>query len=39
MEYIQTGEIERAKSLIIAVSKCISDMNFPDISTYPKTLE
>jgi hypothetical protein len=39
MEYIQTGEIERTKSLIRAVSKSISTMNFPDISKYPKTLE
>ncbi|MBX9809380.1 ATP-dependent helicase [Candidatus Gracilibacteria bacterium] len=39
VEYIQTGEIERAKSLIIAVSKCISNMNFPDINKYPKTID
>ncbi len=39
VEYIHEWEIQRAKSLIIAVSKCISEMNFPDISKYPKTLE
>lgn len=39
VEYIHEWEIARTKSLIIAVSKCISEMSFPDISKYPKTLE
>ena len=39
VEYVHDGEIERTKSIIKAVSKCISEMNFPDISIYPKTLE
>lgn len=39
MEYIYTGEIERAKSLIIAVNRCITNMDFPDTGKYPKTLE
>jgi DNA helicase II / ATP-dependent DNA helicase PcrA len=39
MEYIQTGEIERTKKLIIAVMSKIESLDFPDISKYPKTLE
>ncbi len=39
VEYIQTGEIERTKNLIRAVTKCINTMDFPDITKYPKTLE
>lgn len=39
VEYIQTGEIERTKKLIIAVTRKIDTLDFPDISKYPKTLE
>ncbi len=39
VEYIHDGEIERTKSLIRAVSHCISKLEFPDISKYPKTVE
>ena len=39
MEYIQTGEVERTKNLIRAVTKCINTMDFPNITKYPKTLE
>ena len=38
-EYIQQGEIERTKKLIIAVMSRIQNLDFPDISKYPKTLE
>jgi hypothetical protein len=38
-EYIQQGEIERTKKLIIAVMNKIGSLDFPDISKYPKTLE
>jgi hypothetical protein len=38
-EYIQQGEIERTKQLIIAVSQKIETLDFPDITKYPKTLE
>ncbi len=38
-EYIQQGEIERTKKLIIAVTNKIQILDFPDISRYPKTLE
>jgi hypothetical protein len=38
-EYIQQGEIERTKNLIIAVMGKIRTLDFPDISKYPKTLE
>ena len=38
-EYIQQGEIERTKKLIIAVMGKIHTLDFPDISKYPKTLE
>ena len=38
-EYIQQGEIERTKKLIIAVTNKIQILDFPDISKYPKTLE
>lgn len=37
--YIQQGEVERMKSLIRAVMKHIRDVDFPDVSLYPKTLE
>lgn len=39
IEYIHDGEIERTKSLIRAVSACISTLKFPDINKYPKTIE
>jgi DNA helicase II / ATP-dependent DNA helicase PcrA len=39
VEYIQEWEIERTKKLIIAVMNKIQTLDFPDISTYPKTLE
>ena len=39
IEYIHDGEIERTKSLIRAVSACISKLEFPDINKYPKTIE
>ena len=39
VEYIQQGEIERTKRLIIAVMSKIQNLDFPDISKYPKTLE
>lgn len=39
VEYIQQGEIERTKKLIIAVMSKIENLDFPDISKYPKTLE
>jgi DNA helicase-2/ATP-dependent DNA helicase PcrA len=39
VEYIQQGEIERTKSLIIAVMSKIQNLDFPDVSKYPKTLE
>lgn len=39
VEYIQQGEIERTKRLIIAVISKIQNLDFPDISKYPKTLE
>lgn len=39
LEYIQQGEIERTKRLIIAVSQKIESLDFPDITKYPKTLE
>ena len=39
VEYIQQGEIERTKKLIIAVMSKIQNLDFPDISAYPKTLE
>lgn len=39
IEYIQQGEIERTKKLIIAVMSKIQNLDFPDISKYPKTLE
>ena len=38
-EYIQQGEIERTKKLIIAVMSRIQNLDFPDIRAYPKTLE
>lgn len=38
-EYIQQGEIERTKKLIIAVMTKIKDLDFPDISKYPPTVE
>ncbi len=38
-EYIQPGEIERTKRLIIAVMSKIETLDFSDISKYPKTLE
>jgi DNA helicase II / ATP-dependent DNA helicase PcrA len=39
VEYIHDGEIERTKKLIIAVMTKIRTLDFPDISTYPKTVE
>ncbi len=39
VEYIQQGEIERTKRLIIAVMGKIQSLDFPDISNYPKTME
>ncbi len=39
IEYIQQGEIDRTKRLIIAVMDKIQTLDFPDISKYPKTLE
>ena len=39
VEYIQQGEIDRTKRLIIAVMSKIQNLDFPDISKYPKTLE
>ncbi len=39
VEYIQQGEIERTKNLIVAVMSKIQNLDFPDISRYPKTLE
>ncbi|NRH20755.1 ATP-dependent helicase [Candidatus Gracilibacteria bacterium] len=39
IEYIQTGEVERTKKLIIAVMSKIDSLNFPDITKYPKTLD
>ena len=38
-EYIHEGEIERTKALIRAVSKCISTLEFPDISQYEPSIE
>mgnify|MGYP002776069401 FL=1 len=38
-EYIQQGEIERTKKLIIAVIQKIEALDFPDVSKFPKTLE
>jgi DNA helicase II / ATP-dependent DNA helicase PcrA len=39
IEYIQQGEIERTKKLIIAVMTKIKKLDFPDISKYPQTVE
>ncbi|MBP9812649.1 PD-(D/E)XK nuclease family protein, partial [Candidatus Gracilibacteria bacterium] len=39
VEYIQQGEIERTKKLIIAVMSKIKNLDFPDISKYPQTVE
>jgi DNA helicase-2/ATP-dependent DNA helicase PcrA len=39
VEYIQQGEIERTKKLIIAVMTKIKNLDFPDISKYPQTVE
>jgi len=39
IEYIQEGETERTKKIIIAVMNKIRNLDFPDISKYPKTLE
>jgi DNA helicase II / ATP-dependent DNA helicase PcrA len=39
VEYIQPWEIVRTKKLIIAVMSKIQNLDFPDISKYPKTLE
>lgn len=39
VEYIQTGEVERTKKLIIAVMSKIESLEFPDITKYPKTLD
>lgn len=39
IEYIQQGEIERTKRLIIAVMKKIQNLDFPDIQKYPQTVE
>lgn len=39
LEYVHDGEIERTKSLIRAVSQCISTLHFPDISKYEKTID
>ena len=38
-EYIQVGEVERSKKLILAVMQKIQNLDFPDTSHYPKTLE
>ncbi len=37
-EYIQQGEIERTKDLIRAVMRKIQNLDFPDISHYPKDI-
>jgi hypothetical protein len=39
VEFIQQGEIERTKMLIIAVMTKIKNLDFPDISKYPPTVE
>lgn len=39
VEYIQPGEVDRTKKLIIAAMSKIQSLNFPDVSKYPKTLE
>jgi hypothetical protein len=39
VEYIQPGEIERTKRLIIAVMSTLQTMNFPDISKYEKNID
>ena len=38
-EYIQEWEKERTKKLILAVMNKIQNLDFPDTSAYPKTLE
>ena len=38
-EFIQEWEIERTKKLICAVMNKVQNLNFPDTSHYPKTLE
>lgn len=37
--YIQQGEIDRMKLLIQAVMRHIREVDFPDVSRYPQTLE
>jgi DNA helicase II / ATP-dependent DNA helicase PcrA len=39
IEYIQEWEIERTKKLIIATMNHIRNLDFPDISKYPQTVE
>lgn len=39
VEYIHEWEIERTKKLIIAVMTRIRNLDFPDISKYPQTVE
>lgn len=39
VEYLQSGEIERTKKLIIAVMSKIQDLDFPDVSQYEKSLD
>ncbi|GAB0174414.1 MAG: hypothetical protein HHAS10_02930 [Candidatus Altimarinota bacterium] len=39
IEYIQEGEIERTKKLIIAVMSKIKTLDFPDVKKYPQTIE
>lgn len=39
VEYLQQGEIERTKRLIIAVMSRIQGLDFPEVSRYPQTLE
>lgn len=39
IEYIQQGEVERTKKLIIAVMTKIQTLDFPNISKYPQTVD
>ena len=38
-EYVQQWEIDRTKKLILAVMKKVQNLDFPDTSSYPQTLE
>lgn len=39
VEYIQETEVERMKTLITKVAEKIQNLDFPDISKYPETVE